>query len=87
MCFRYSLACLGYEGETWEERHLSIFEDKPIKTTSMKSSRRELSIDMVNYRGIYGNNQIALFPFFTFIPKTGASFNCVRLGHSPSRKY
>jgi len=38
----------------------------------MKMSRRELSIDMVIHRDIFKNNQITLFPSFTFIPKTEA---------------
>ena len=37
----------------------------------MKRSRRELSIDMVIDRFISKNNQITVFPCFTFIPKTG----------------
>jgi len=37
----------------------------------MKRSRRELFIDMVIRKGIFKNNQITLFPCFTFIPKTG----------------
>jgi len=46
----------------------------------MKRSRRELSINMVIHRAIFKSNQITLFlrPCFTFIPKTGVSFNCVR---------
>jgi len=42
----------------------------------MKRSRRELSIDMVVHMGIFKNNQITFFHCFTFIPKTGVSFNC-----------
>jgi len=52
----------------------------------MKRSRRELFIDMVIYISIFRNNQITLFPYFTFIPKTGMGqpktrmrFYCVRL--------
>ena len=43
----------------------------------MKRSRRELSIDMAIYMGIFKNNQITLFPCFSFTPKTGASFHSV----------
>jgi len=43
-------------------------------TLSMKTSRRELSIDMVIYRVIFKNNQTTLFPYFAFTPKTGISF-------------
>ena len=35
----------------------------------MKRSPRELSINMVRF--IFQNNQFTLFPYFTFIPKTG----------------
>jgi len=42
----------------------------------MKTSRRDISIDMVIHRGIFKNNQITLFPCFTFVPKTGVSFYC-----------
>jgi len=41
----------------------------------MNRSRRELSIDMaIHSRDIFKNNQIKLFPSFTFIHKTGVSF-------------
>jgi len=50
----------------------------------MKSSRREVLIDMVVYRFIFRNNPITLYPCFTLIPKTGVelpktgvSFYCV----------
>jgi len=50
----------------------------------MESSRRDLFIDMVIDMFIFKNNQIALFPCFTFIPKagvglpkTGFMFYCV----------
>jgi len=33
----------------------------------MKRSRRELSIDIVIHRVIFKNNQIALFPCFTYL--------------------
>jgi len=36
----------------------------------MKRSRRELSSNVTDKR-IFKNNQIALFSFLTFIPKTG----------------
>jgi len=45
-------------------------------TISMERSRRELSIDVVIHKGILKNNQITLFPRFTFIHKTGENFNC-----------
>ena len=47
----------------------------------MKRSRRELSIDLVRsiHRNIFGCTQITLFPYFTLIPKTGVSFNCLGL--------
>jgi len=35
-----------------------------LKTTRMKRSRRELSIDMDIHKGISKNNQITLFPLF-----------------------
>jgi len=44
--------------------------------TSIKRSRRELSIDMVILIGICKNDQIILFPCFNFIPKKGVSFSC-----------
>jgi len=43
-------------------------------TISINRPRRELTIDMVIHSGIFKNNQIALFPFFIFIPETGVSF-------------
>ena len=43
-------------------------------TISMKSSRRELSIDMVVHGRIFKNNQITTFSYFTFIPQTGVGF-------------
>jgi len=46
-------------------------------TTSMKRSRRELSIDIVIQRGIFQNNQTTLFSSFTFILKTEVIFYCV----------
>jgi len=49
----------------------------------MKRSRRELSIDMVIHRGIFENNKITLFPCFTFIPKTGVSFDFALISKSP----
>jgi len=33
---------------------------------------------MVIHRVIFKNNQITPFPCFTFIPKTGVSFYCVK---------
>jgi len=41
----------------------------------MKRSRQELTIDMVVRTGNFKNNKITLFPRFTFIPKSGVSFN------------
>jgi len=38
-------------------------------------SRRELSIDIVIYRGIFENNQITLFLCFTFVSKTDMGFS------------
>jgi len=43
----------------------------------MKTSRRELSIDMVIHRGIFKNNLITVSPCSTFVPETGVSFHCV----------
>ena len=37
----------------------------------MESSRRDLFIDMFAQRFIFKNNQITLYPCFTFIPKIG----------------
>ena len=47
---------------------------------SMKRSRRELPIDMVVDKGIAKNNQIMLFPYFTFIPEIGTVWNCLKQG-------
>jgi len=51
-----------------------FFRINLLTTISMKRSRRELSIDEVVHRSISKNNQITLFPYFTFIPKTGVSY-------------
>jgi len=40
-------------------------------TISMKRSRPKLFIDMNIHGDIFKNNQIALFPYFTLIPKKG----------------
>ena len=40
----------------------------------MKWSHRELSIDMIIHTGIFKDNQITLYPCFTFIPKTRVRF-------------
>ena len=49
----------------------------------MKRFRRELSFDLaVFHEGIFKNNQITLFPCFTFMPKTGGGFYCVQLKKS-----
>ena len=37
----------------------------------MKRSRRELSFNVVMDKFVFQNNQITVFPSFTFIPKTG----------------
>jgi len=66
---------LGIEGETEEERNW--VKINLLTTMSMKNSRRELSIDMVVLKDIFNNNQITLFPCFTFIPKTVVSVYCV----------
>jgi len=63
--------CLRYEGKTEEERSLVIFEGTSVITISMDSSRRDLFIDIVVDGSILKNNQITLYPFFTFRPKTG----------------
>jgi len=49
-------------------------EIKLTTTTSIKRSRRELSIDMVIYRGTFKDNRNTLLPNFTFIPKTEVFF-------------
>jgi len=48
-------------------------------------SRRELSIDMAIHMNIFTNNQITLFTFFTFIPKTGDTFHCIVLSKTDRR--
>jgi len=53
------------------ERDNVIFKDKLETSISMKSSRRELSVNVVIVRYIGKNNQITLFPCFTLTPKTG----------------
>jgi len=55
-----------------------ILEDiSPSTTTSNKSSRRDLLIDVVVSRFLFFlNNQKTLFPCFTIIPKTKKSFYC-----------
>jgi len=56
--------------KTREERNSVIFTYKPInKYINEKVSSSELSIDMVIDTGIFKNNQITLFPYFTFIPE------------------
>ena len=40
----------------------------------MKSSRRDLLIDMAEHRPILKNNQITHHPRFDFTPKTGRAF-------------
>jgi len=40
----------------------------------MKNSRRDLFIDMVAKRFIFNNNQITLFPCFTFIHEKKKDF-------------
>ena len=40
----------------------------------MKRSRRKLSVDNVIDRGIFRNNQMILFSWFNFIPKTGKGY-------------
>jgi len=52
----------------------------------MESSRRDLFINMVVHRFIFKNNQLTVYPSFTFIPETseglpptGVSF-AVRFG-------
>jgi len=63
---------MGYESESGRERNLVNFEYKPIDNhVNMQRSRRELSVDMVVHRGIFKNNHITLFLFFTFMPKKG----------------
>jgi len=62
----------------WESVYVFFLKINPSRTLLMKSSRRELSIDMVIQSGIFINNQITLFPCFTFISKTGVSFNSVQ---------
>jgi len=37
----------------------------------MKRSRRELSISMIIDKFVLRNNQLTLFPCFTFIPEVG----------------
>jgi len=37
----------------------------------MKRSRRKLSINMVFDTFVLQNNQLTLFPYLTFVPKTG----------------
>jgi len=58
-------------------RNLVIFEDKPINNHINERSRPELSFDMVIHKGIFENNQITVFPYYTLIPKTGGSFYCL----------
>jgi len=48
----------------------------------MKSSLREVSIDVVIHKGICKNNQITFFASFDFIPKTWVSFSCAHLALS-----
>jgi len=60
---------------------LVIFEDKTIKDhINKKVSSRALHIDMVIHKSIFKTNQITVFPRFTFILKTGASFYCAQTG-------
>jgi len=51
---------------------IRLFSKFNISTTiSMKRSRPELFIDIAVHRDIFWNNQIVLYPCFTFIPKAG----------------
>jgi len=49
---------------------MNFYLKKLITKTSMKRSRRELSINIVIDRSIFQNNQVTLSPCFTFIPQT-----------------
>jgi len=71
---------LGMKVKQGESVSWLFFTINLSTSMSIKRSRRELSIDMIIQRGIFKNNQIKLFPCFTFIPtsirvpKTGVSF-------------
>jgi len=70
-----------------EESVTGVFLKINLSTTiSMKRSRHELSIDMVIHRAIFRNNHFKLFPYFTFIPKTGVNFYCEDIKNILSRK-
>jgi len=69
-------AVLGMKVEQGESAMSLLLKINRSTTTSMKTSRRELSIEMVIHRSIFKNNQITHFSCFTFISTTGVSFYC-----------
>ena len=46
----------------------------------MESSRRDIFIDMDVDRFIFTNIQITLYPWFTFLPKTGVGWDFLKQG-------
>ena len=69
-CFRQSHR-FRYESQTGASVMWLFLNINLSTTMSIKTSSRELSIDIFKNRGICKNNQITLFPWFTFKPKTG----------------
>jgi len=64
-------------GPSWKIREWCVFlfsEVDLCSAISFKRSRRELSIDVAEHRVMFKNDRNALYPRFSFIPKTGTAF-------------